>query len=477
MKVTALLLAIAAALSVLASAGASQQILNVPSQYKTIQAAIDAAQASDTVLVAPGTYQENIDFKGKAIRVRGISGAALTTIDGGRKSSVVTFASGEGSGSVIEGFSIVNGAATSAGGGVHCYCTSPVIRDNVIRFNGATGPGGGIYIEGGSPLVIGNIIRENLSFSPSARGGGICCAYTLAKIIDNVVSDNIAWGRSHWLFTSASGGGIYNDRLGVHIVNNVICGNLAYAEAANITGADAGGLFCWCIESRGQVFNNTICDNTAAAAKGNTEGGGARTYQTDMANCILWGNQASRFPQLAGAATYSCVQGDSPGIGNISADPRFWDAANGDFHLRFDSPCRNAGANVSGLPATDFEGDPRIADGMVDMGADEFFPHLYHMGTPTPAGTISVSFIGNPGTKAYWAFSHHVLNPPASIPGLKGLFYLNPVSIAILPLGQFPSTGVIALPYKFDPNFPKISIPMQALMGDQLSNLDIVDVR
>jgi hypothetical protein len=36
---------------------------------------------------------------------------------------------------------------------------------------------------------------------------------------------------------------------------------------------------------------------------------------------------------------------------------------------------------------------------------------------------------------------------------------------------------VIALPYKFDPNFPRISIPMQALMGDQLSNPDMVHVR
>ena len=38
--------------------GASAATLNVPQDYPTIQAGIDAAQNSDTVLVGPGTYVE-----------------------------------------------------------------------------------------------------------------------------------------------------------------------------------------------------------------------------------------------------------------------------------------------------------------------------------------------------------------------------------------------------------------------------------
>jgi hypothetical protein len=59
--------------------------------------------------------------------------------------------------------------------------------------------------------------------------------------------------------------------------------------------------------------------------------------------------------------------------GNMDADPLFKDAANGDYHLTADSPCVNMGINSApDLPARDFEKDPRIMRGTVDIGADEF---------------------------------------------------------------------------------------------------------
>jgi hypothetical protein len=61
----------------------AQTIIHIPADQPTIQAGIDAAHNGDTVLVSPGTYYENIDFKGKAITVTSSAGAAVTTIDGG----------------------------------------------------------------------------------------------------------------------------------------------------------------------------------------------------------------------------------------------------------------------------------------------------------------------------------------------------------------------------------------------------------
>src|SRR5437016_11786219 len=83
--------------------------INVPASQPTIQAAINAASNGDTVLVAPGTYRENINFMGKAITVTSSSGPSVTTINGGAAGSVVTFTSNEGTNSVLSGFTITNG--------------------------------------------------------------------------------------------------------------------------------------------------------------------------------------------------------------------------------------------------------------------------------------------------------------------------------------------------------------------------------
>ncbi|MCH7839571.1 MAG: hypothetical protein IID38_04980, partial [Planctomycetes bacterium] len=99
--------------------------LNVPSaQYPTIQDGINAASNGDEVIVAPGTYNETINFDGKAIILRSSNGADVTTIDGaGLNTSVVTCSSGEGPDTVLQGFTITGGMgvimpSSYAGGGM-----------------------------------------------------------------------------------------------------------------------------------------------------------------------------------------------------------------------------------------------------------------------------------------------------------------------------------------------------------------------
>ncbi|MHC4945340.1 MAG: right-handed parallel beta-helix repeat-containing protein, partial [Planctomycetota bacterium] len=86
-------------------------IIHVPADYPTIQQGIDAAADGDTVVVAPDTYFENINFNGKAITVTTSAGPEITVINGNQVGTVVTFNTGEGPDSIIEGFTIVNGQA------------------------------------------------------------------------------------------------------------------------------------------------------------------------------------------------------------------------------------------------------------------------------------------------------------------------------------------------------------------------------
>src|SRR5262249_36373586 len=60
--------------------------------------------------------------------------------------------------------------------------------------------------------------------------------------------------------------------------------------------------------------------------------------------------------------------------GNFGADPLFVDAAGGDFHLQFASPCIDTGSDAA-VPVditTDLGGSPRKSRAHVDLGAYEY---------------------------------------------------------------------------------------------------------
>ena len=88
----------------------------VPDEFSSIQEAINAASASDTIIVSNGIYFENIDFLGKAIKVTSrylVDNDSLiigsTIIDAQEFGSVATFSSGENQESILQGFTLRNG--------------------------------------------------------------------------------------------------------------------------------------------------------------------------------------------------------------------------------------------------------------------------------------------------------------------------------------------------------------------------------
>src|ERR1035438_5415581 len=93
-------------------------VLHVPGDYIHIQNAIDAGTNGDAILVRPGAYTENINFKGKAVTVTSTNTAdpnvvKSTIIHASGQSSVVSFISGESSNSVLAGFTITGGYGTA----------------------------------------------------------------------------------------------------------------------------------------------------------------------------------------------------------------------------------------------------------------------------------------------------------------------------------------------------------------------------
>ncbi|MFH1251971.1 MAG: hypothetical protein V1715_12865, partial [bacterium] len=108
--------------------------IHVPTDSLTIQSGIDGSFDGDTVLVEPGIYYENINFKGKNIILTSIFiltadtfDISHTIIDGDSSGSVVTFENMEDSTTILNGFIIRNGY-NSDGGGIKCNNSNPILK-------------------------------------------------------------------------------------------------------------------------------------------------------------------------------------------------------------------------------------------------------------------------------------------------------------------------------------------------------------
>ncbi len=210
-------------------------ILLVPTEYSTIQAAIDASSDGDTVLVASGTYSGSgaqvIRLQGRAIAVRSIDGPETTIIDGQGARQVVTCSSGESSSTIIEGFTLTGGAATW-GGGIYCGGSSPTFTQCTITGNTAVTRGGGAYCFQGSPTFLNCTFTMNTS----DRGAAVHGSNSSLAITGCFLKNNTATTDGGALFASSGNATVSGSEL-CHNVPSHISG--PWIDGGDNTMADS----------------------------------------------------------------------------------------------------------------------------------------------------------------------------------------------------------------------------------------------
>ncbi len=270
-------------------------LIHVPGDYATIQEGINAASYKDTVLVAGGTYYENINFIGKPILVASefillgdTNHINNTIIDGSQPEdpdfgSVVTFGSGEDTTSVLCGFTITGGTGTFAavagnarlGGGI-IFGSGGKLINNHIEYNNLSNEGwtsgGGIFAGGPLDPLPWVVLRENrithntvISSNDQGTGGGIECWFNLV-MVDNQLSYNEANGA----LRGDGGGGRISGNFGpikIDIRNNLVAHNKAVSLSGMTDIAISGGLDVF-YNISGNVSNNFISYNETEVPNG-----------------------------------------------------------------------------------------------------------------------------------------------------------------------------------------------------------------
>ncbi|MCH8822948.1 MAG: right-handed parallel beta-helix repeat-containing protein [Planctomycetes bacterium] len=261
------------------TATANATIYNVPGDYATIQEAIAAVKDGDEIVVAPGTYNEAIDFLGKPITIISSGGAEVTTIDGtGLNTSVVSCINLEGADTVLEGFTITGGNALD-GGGMYNQFSDPTVTSCRFIQNAAISWGGGMYNSFSDPTLSDCVFSSN----SAVQGGGMVVSNeSNPTISDCTFSGNTA---------SEFGGGIRFTK-GSYIVTNC-----TFVE--NIAEGFLGGGAIWVFANQEidlTVIDSSFIGNSAPSGRG----GAIRASTLTASGCSFIDNSAG----LLGGALY-----------------------------------------------------------------------------------------------------------------------------------------------------------------------------
>lgn len=359
---------------------ATADTIHVPDDEPTIQIAIQIAQPFDTIIVAPGTWFEAINFSGKVIAIQSEdpndpATVAATIINAGGLGTVVTFAGSEGSAhSTLNGFTVTGGVRGIDGNDTAATIENCIVRDNtwtgienvqgdILRCMVIDNAGTGIHdCDGTISLCLiayndkglyrcDGLVSDCQVLSNNSRGIDECHGLIKRCIVSNNGAQGLyscygTIGQS--IITGNGGDGLWNCD-GPWIENSVVAGN-------KDDGFDSCSL---------DVLNCTVTGNRDF---------GFKSHLGQIEQCIIWANDSgplssSTTPILSGTINPFFIQ---PGHWDNISD--VW--IEGDYHVAPDSPYIDAGSPLYGDdpddPVEDLDGNPRVVGARIDIGAYEF---------------------------------------------------------------------------------------------------------
>jgi hypothetical protein len=245
--------------SLLLAAIARADTLDVPGDFATIQAALNASVSGDVVLVAPGTWLGGVSLPSHSVTLESSGGAAVTVIDAQGSGPAVTLLALPASASaVVRGFTLTggtglvpSGGGLPSGGGVHAsmlFNSSLLVEGCLITDNHVPGSGGGVYVR----LSHFDMRDTEVSGNTAGQHGG--GAYIQDNFGAGVVQDCVVRGNA----AVGDGGGLW--LVGTGITGSVIEENTATSGGgfytytpiftdtvvrANVATLDGGGGYVW----------------------------------------------------------------------------------------------------------------------------------------------------------------------------------------------------------------------------------------
>ena len=321
--------------------------LDVPSQYATIAAALEASEDGDTVRLAAGEYEEAVSVT-TAVAVVG-AGVDRTVFTG--SGTTLKIANAE---AAMSGFTVSNAVVSTYGGNLVAVTAGWLTDFKITDCGASLAKARFLDVNGEDAFVSHGVITRcgtsNVNLPPDAN-----------VAIDKGTLENMLIYSSN----AGSGKGLCPYGGGLHVTGAATVRNCTVAK--NKAATMGGGL---CFTSTNARFVNCIfAGNVSTSTKDTSAAKPEVTYCNASHNVLA-------FTAAASNCFVNCAFGSGVGPigeGGVSvAETDFKDWNGDDFRAKSSSPVVDAGSEYEPVAATDLAGEGRVLDAAIDIGCYEF---------------------------------------------------------------------------------------------------------